>query len=289
MSEWRIEGIEHAVRVVAGSGEWVPLVLDSPHSGSSYPRDFNASAPVHSLRSAEDLLVDRLFDPGASGALMLAAEFPRIYIDPNRALEDIDVTLIDGEWPYPAAPGEKNALGKGLIWRRCIDGTPVYDRLLVPDEVSARIDRCWRPYRGLLERALDQAHARAGAVWHINCHSMPSLWPPGLPGEGTPVEADFLLGDRDGTTCDAAFTQRVREILEGAGFSVAVNDRFKGVDIVERCGRPADNRHSLQIEIVRDRYMDEQALAPNSGYDAIRDVLMRVLTTLSSELVPSSA
>ena len=285
MHTWRLSSIPGVVRVNAGRGRWVPLVLDSPHSGDDYPGDFDPRAPMASIRSAEDRLVDALFDPIESGAVMLAAEFPRAYIDPNRPLDDLDVDMLATSWPHAVNPGQKSALGKGLIWRLCLDGSPIYDRLLATHEVTTRIDRYWRPYRTLLDEALDQAHRHCGAVWHINCHSMPSRWPPGMPGEGTPVDADFLLGDRDGTTCDAAFTARVQRILEGDGYRVAVNDRFKGVDIVRTAGDPARGRHSLQIEVVRDRYMDEKTFEPHDGFDRVRATLRTLIQTLSEELV----
>ena len=69
--------------------------------------------------------------------------------------------------------------------------------------------------------------------------------------------ADFVLGDRDGTTCDPAFTRLVADAARAFGYSVAINDPYKGVEIVRKHGRPAENRHSLQVEIKRTLYMDE--------------------------------
>ncbi len=62
------------------------------------------------------------------------------------------------------------------------------------------------------------------------------------------------------------FTLIVASVLEDTGYSVAINDPYKGVEIVRRHGRPAENRHSLQVEINRRLYMDEETLAPNAGY-----------------------
>jgi N-formylglutamate amidohydrolase len=267
--------------VVDGDGPWAPVILDSPHSGVEYPADFCTSAPRELLRRGEDFMVDALFDPAGTGARMIAARFPRTYIDPNRPVDDIDGALLGEPWPVdtlgPLNPGPKSAVGKGLIWRLCIGGAPLYERGLRVHEVVGRIERYWRPYRALLARSLDAAHARAGGVWHINCHSMPSIWPEGVEGAGTPVEADFLLGDRDGTTCGRAFRDLVHEVLAGQGFKVAVNDRFKGVDIVACSGDPVGNRHSLQIEVVRDRYMDEARFEPNEGFEAVRGALAVLL------------
>ena len=89
-----------------------------------------------------------------------------------------------------------------------------------------------------------------------------------LSGDPGRERADFVLGDRDGTTCEPAFTQLVARTVRDAGYSVAINDPYKGVELVRKHGRPAEQRHSLQIEIKRTLYMDEQTLQPNAGYDA---------------------
>ena len=39
----------------------VPLVLDSPHSGSVYPEEFAYRCPLPMLRRAEDAYVDELY------------------------------------------------------------------------------------------------------------------------------------------------------------------------------------------------------------------------------------
>ena len=84
------------------------------------------------------------------------------------------------------------------------------------------------------------------------------------------ARADFVLGDRDGTTCAAEFTALRRTTLFTArGYRVAVNDPYKGVEIVRRHGRPHAARHSLQVEINRRLYMDERTLARNAGYAAL--------------------
>jgi N-formylglutamate amidohydrolase len=77
-----------------------------------------------------------------------------------------------------------------------------------------------------------------------------------------------------------AFTAFVAETLRGCGYDVAVNDPYKGVELVRRHGRPAERRHSLQIEINRGLYMDEQTLAPDAGYDKLAADLARLVDAL---------
>src|SRR5215813_8497036 len=98
--------------------EEVPLVFDSPHSGSSYPDDFRFSCPLNVLRAAEDTYVDELYASAPQlGATLIGALFPRSYLDPNRAVDDLDVALIDGPWPMPLAPSHRTRAGLGLVRR----------------------------------------------------------------------------------------------------------------------------------------------------------------------------
>ena len=252
----------------------VPLVLDSPHSGTEYPEDFRARATREQLRQAEDSFVDELYGSGpASGATLIAARFPRSYIDPNRSFLDIDASLMDEPWPGPAIPSRKTQLGIGLIWRLLDTGEPIYARKLTVEEVKQRIVRYHQPYQRAVKDALDQAFDHFGAVWHINCHSMSAL--SGTISEEGPgrSRADFVLGDRDGTTCEAEFTAFVAEALKGMGYSVKVNDPYKGVELVRAFSDPKAGRHSLQIEVNRKLYMDERTRLKTPGFAALeRDI-----------------
>lgn len=254
----------------------LPLVLDSPHSGTAYPADFGAIAPMHLLRNAEDTHVHRLFgDAVGLGAVLLHALFPRIYVDANRAADDMDPAQIDGTPPWPLNPGPKSLSGIGLCWTRVPpDGGPLYAAPLSAQALRHRVDTYYRPYHQALDALLDGSHARWGQVWHLNCHSMPNL-PSAMNRSETDTgpRADFVLGDRDGTTCAPNFTETVREFLAGRGYSVKVNDPYKGVELVRRHGRPAEGRHSLQVEVNRRIYMDDATRNPNAAFDTTRATL----------------
>jgi N-formylglutamate deformylase len=264
-------------------GSVAPLVLDSPHSGEEYPADFDNALPLAELRKAEDTHVARLWS-GARlhGATLIEATFPRAYIDPNRSLDDVDMALFaPGQcWPGPVTPSRKTEQGIGLVWRLGRHGVPLYRRWLTVTEVRSRVERCYLPYHAALDVALDERHAAFGQVWHLNCHSMPAVGDV-LADDPGRERADIVLGDREGTTCTPAFTTTVRELFERRGYHVAVNDPYKGVEIVRRHGRPAAGRHSLQVEIKRTLYMDEATLEPNAGFSR----LVRDLTDVTSALV----
>lgn len=260
----------------------VALVLDSPHSGIQFPADFDAAVSEFDLREGEDCFVDELYMPATElGVALLAAQTPRTYLDPNRHAGDIDLDLIEGGvWPHVHVPSGKARIGKALIWRTLDDGREIYGRKLKVDEVLGRIERCHAPYHRALRELMDRAHARFGTVYHINCHSMNSVaGKMGEGSEGTP-RADFVLGDRDGTTCDPAFTKVVRATLSAMGHSVSVNDPYKGVELVRAYSKPAAGRHSLQLEINKQLYMDEDRRERSAGFGPLQRKLNALIEAI---------
>jgi len=198
------------------------LVLDSPHSGFEFPADFDAVVSEFDLRDGEDCFVDELYLPAVEhGVPLLAARYPRTYLDPNRHAADVDLDLLDGPWPHEHRPSGKARIGKSLIWRTLDDGRPIYRRRLTVDEVQRRIARYHAPYHAALRGLLDAAHRRFGIVYHVNCHSMkPVAGRQSDDGEGS-VRADFVLGDRDRTSCEPGFTEFARATLATRSMNAA--------------------------------------------------------------------
>ena len=260
----------------------VALLLDSPHSGHDFPADFDAALSEFDLRDGEDSLVDELYLPSTElGVALIAAQFPRTYLDPNRHAGDIDLDLIDGgRWPHERVPSGKAEIGKALLWRTLDDGRAIYARKLGVAEVESRIQRCHAPYHGALTRWIAATHARFGVSYHINCHSMNEV--AGVQGEGGrgSRRADFVLGDRDGSTCESGFTAFVRRWLEAAGYDVKVNDPYKGVELVRAYSDPPNGRHSLQLEINKRLYMDERSRTRHAGFDALQKNLRALIGAL---------
>jgi N-formylglutamate deformylase len=267
------------VRVLAGS---TPLVLDSPHSGICYPEDFAHACDPLELRRAEDTHVEKLYDfAPALGAAWVEALFPRSYLDTNRNTTEIDPAMFDAPWPgevsQDPAVQSKVRLGKGLVWRYTDDGKPLYDRTLTVAEVQARIDHCWTPYHAAVAGAIDAAHARHGYSIHLNCHSMPAIAASHATDFPGMAHADFVIGDRDGSTADPLLSRLLCERLGELGYRVEYNHPYKGVELVRRYGNPARGRHSIQVEINRKLYMDEATLQPHAGFAQLREHLRAII------------
>jgi N-formylglutamate amidohydrolase len=133
-----------------------------------------------------------------------------------------------------------------------------------------------------LTAAIEAAYAKHGGVAHVNCHSMPAVagalsWV--KVGTSFP---DIVLGDRDGSTCAPEMTQLLHDAFLAEGLSVAINDPYKGVELVKRFGKPRANRHSIQIEINRKLYMNEATRERNANYGALKASLARAIKKLAA-------
>ena len=261
----------------------LPLVLDSPHSGHDFPHDFGAAVSEAELREGEDCFVDELYAGGPEmGAPLLAALWPRTYLDPNRNAGDIDLELLREPWSGEYRPSGKAKVGKALIWRTLEDGRPIYARKMSVETVVKRIEKFHAPYHVAIQELIKKSQDRFGKSYHINCHSMRAVaGKQSDDGEGS-ARADFVLGDRDGTSCDPAFTGFVRTTLEAMGYKVKVNDPYKGVELVRAYSDPKAGRHSLQIEINKRLYMDEASLQKTAGFALLQKNLSALLREIKT-------
>jgi N-formylglutamate amidohydrolase len=257
------------------------LLYDSPHSGRHYPSDFASKASRLELRRGEDAYVDELLSAApALGAYLLVGNYPRCYIDVNRSESDIDAALLSEPWPEPLEPTDKSVRGLGLIRRYVVPGVEAQARPLTVSEVRSRIDRVYRPYHAALTALIDEIHASHGVVWHIDWHSMKSVgneMTPDGPGARRP---DFVVSDREGASASSDVTDVVVRGLAEMGYRVAVNDPYKGGTIVRRIGSPARGIHSVQVEINRALYLDEQLVEMTPAADQLAanlDRLTRIL------------
>lgn len=272
--------------VIAGKGApSSALVFDSPHSWRDWPEaDTPCIAPEATLLTTLDAFVDELWSEAAEGhAPMLAAHFHRAYIDANRARDDIDADLLDAPWPGLLKPTGKSAAGMGLIRRYALPGIPLYaDRLSVA-QVQQRIEQLYDPYHAELARRIDAAAERFGFACHIDCHSMKSVGN-AMNVDNGQARPDVVVSDRDGTSASPVFTRYVAAGLEALGYRVQLNTPYKGAELVRRHGRPAAGRHSIQIEINRALYMDEQRVVRHAGYAKLTANLTRFVRQLRQDL-----
>ncbi|HZP85647.1 MAG TPA: N-formylglutamate amidohydrolase [Burkholderiales bacterium] len=247
----------------------IPLVFDSPHSGWCMPRQ-KPAASTAVLATSCDAFVDELFGRAREvGAGLLAARFPRWLVDANRARDDLDPSMIVGEPLHPLRPSAKSGHGMGVLRQLALPGIPVYAAPLAAADAEALLCAFWDPYHAALRSMLDDLHARHGAVWHINCHSMKSVGNEMNDDLGA-ERPDFVISDRRGKTSAPEFVEFVADALREPGYAVQVNDPYVGAELIAAYSNPDAQRHSIQIEINRRLYMDEASLRKHEGFERLR-------------------
>jgi N-formylglutamate deformylase len=265
--------------------EALPLLFDSPHSGRHYPIDWVTPLSRLDLRMGEDAYVDELIgDAPMHGVTLIAAQFPRCYIDVNREVDDIDPELIAEPWPGPTPlhPTEKSRKGLGLIRRFVVPGKAIIERPLTVADVQSRIDRIYTPYHRALVEQRNLLRERFGFVWHVDWHSMKSRGNAMTPdGEGT-MRPDMVVGDLDGKSADRRLVDIVVSHLQQRGYRVTVNDPYKGATIVRRYGDPARGCSTIQIEVNRALYLDEPRVEPTPGFAKLKQSLDSLMGALAA-------
>tara|TARA_E500000331_G_scaffold179925_1_gene173284 strand:+ start:1954 stop:2820 length:867 start_codon:yes stop_codon:yes gene_type:complete len=273
------EGTYEPVTVINPKVRAVPVFFDSPHSGSMYPDDFRAAANHLTLRRMEDAFVDELFEAAPNcGAILIAARFPRGYIDPNRSDDDIDPNALS-DWRGKANPTSKSEKGKGLIWTHVHGLQSLYNRKITDFEINHRIETYWRPYHAAVHNAYETLYAQFGCVFHLNCHSMRSMGNQhGV--NGVVSRPDFVISDHDGTSSESAFLDTVITYLRETGANVDVNQPFKGAELTKRYSDPSCNKHALQIEINRGLYMNETTVEKSTNFENMRTTMSGLAQTI---------
>jgi len=252
----------------------VPFVFASPHSGRCYPASFIAQSRLSAtnLRRSEDAFVDELFCGAvALGAPMIAARFPRAFLDANRAPSEIDSAMFEGALPVAVdSPSPRVAAGLGVIPRIVRDGAEIYRAKLPPRDAEERLARLYRPYHAALSQLVEETKARFGVAVVIDCHSMPSV--AAIP--------DVVLGDRYGMAAAPVVTRAAELAFEAQGFSHARNAPYAGGYTTNLHGRRDRDVHALQVEVNRALYLDEERIAKGPCFEPVHARLTEALTRL---------
>jgi N-formylglutamate deformylase len=272
-------------RLALPAAQRAPIILTSPHSGRHYPAAFLASSRLDAtaIRRSEDSFVDELFGAAPSlGIPLLAAEFPRAYCDVNREPWELDPAMFRDSLPdYVNAASPRVVAGLGTIARIVGTGEPIYRQKMLFAEAQARITACWQPYHDTLQALIDSTLRKFGMCLVLDCHSMPST--PGQRGSLRPP--DVILGDVHGTSCAPQMAGFIETKLTRLGLRVRRNDPYAGGYITRHYGRPRDNVHAAQIEVLRALYMDEAKFEKTERFHTLAETVLKLLSALADVAV----
>ena len=199
-----------------------PVVFNSPHSGSSYPRDFLAVSrlDIATLRRSEDSFVDELaLGVVRRGYPLMRAHFPRCYVDVNREPYELDPRMFDGRLPsFANTRSMRVAGGLGTIARVVGDAQEIYGQRIPVDHAIRRIETLYKPYHRALRRLFTRIHRDFGVAVLIDCHSMPSTagskyQPRAERGFGRPLRNKLRTGGGRNDRDDVARARAIRSAV----------------------------------------------------------------------------
>lgn len=263
----------------------LPLVMSSPHSGAVYPESFVAQSQLDALglRRSEDCFMDQVAGAAANlGVPVVAANFPRVFLDPNREPYELDPTMFAGPTPSHIRGNSTRVKGGlGTIARTVGSGHTIYRDKLSYEEAEWRIEHFYRPYHATLQRLLEETAMRFGFAILIDWHSMPSAAVRRAAGlTGRTILPDLVLGDRFGRSCGRAVVRGVEEVADTHGFLTARNAPYAGGHITAHYGRPQSGVHAVQVEVNRALYMDEEKYQPLAGLERLTHLAYGVAQSL---------
>ena len=224
-----------------------PLLVSLPHVGTQIspevaPRLVPRALAVENTDWHLECIY--AFASDELGASLLVPRYSRFVVDLNRPPENT-----------PMYPGVNNT---ELCPTRFFSGDALYRDACAPSEaeVTARVQRYWRPYHDALAGELARLKGEHGHALLWDGHSIQSELPWLFEGRLPALN----LGTAGGASCAAALRARAIEVLAAQHhFSHVVDGRFKGGYITRHYGRPAIGQHAVQLEMCWSCYMAEVA------------------------------
>ncbi len=262
-----------------------PIVLSSPHAGNIFPAEFleNSALTEHELRISEDCFVtDLVKEASNAGMPLLSLNLPRTFIDVNRDKIELDESMFYNAPKTTDINSRRCRVGLGVLHRVVYQNKNIYDGLLNYNEAQERIKNVYEPYHKRLKQLVDRCVRKFGFCFLIDCHSMPSMIC-NIMNESKPL--DFCICNLFDESCPHEVSQNLYQSLEAKGFRTEFNRPYAGAFITFNYCQPRKNIYTLQIEINRETYMDEQSYQKTSNFQNVSSCICQSLIELGNFLL----
>ena len=264
-----------------------PLVLSIPHCGTVFPEEFlKAVRPdVQTLRKNEDIFVYDLLKPAIDEAKITAVKLNlnRAFIDVNRAKVELDPNMF---FDYPREDiglnQQRSRYGLGIIHKVTADSQPIYAGKISYKEAEERIKNVYDVYHQTLKNLIERTIAKFGFCLVLDCHSMPSKIC-SIISESPRI--DFCLGNLFEQSCPNKISFYVENELVKREYYVSKNRPYSGAFITFNYCEPRKQSYTLQLEINRVIYADENTLEKNVNFQRVSYDLGKVVTQLANFLL----
>ncbi len=258
------------------------LMMTVPHSGEVIPPEANWLKGIDPLVLLTDVdrFVDQLYGPASQSLQipMKVMEIHRYVVDLNRLPSDVDASSVSG-----APSGAPGAYASGFHWVKTTRGQVLLSRPLSPELHEDLVNRYFTPFHRQIQEMEAQLVDRGGLPrFHLDVHSMPSV-ARGVHRDAGQTRPDVVVSDCSGRSCSAEFKDRVIQAFEMNGFRVTYNWPYLGGRMTETYGKPQEEKHSIQIELNRALYMDEETKEKKSQFSELSGRLTKVLNWIQGQ------
>lgn len=233
-----------------------PLFVSIPHSGEKIPKEATwlLNKEQHILLCDIDRFVDQLYLP-----VIKKNKIPSIYsfchryaLDLNRLETDISKETVIG---IKDKISTNSGLASGLYWTKTTKGDLLLSSPLDWATHSTLLDKIYYPFHEAIESYQKIFLKNFKEVYHLDLHSMPSYGTLAHRDNGK-KRPEVVISDLDGKSCSTPFVNLVKKAFNNY-FEVSYNWPYKGGGVTRKHASPEKNCHTIQIELRRDLYMDE--------------------------------
>ena len=262
-----------------------PIVLSSPHAGNLFPKEFleNSVLTKSELRSSEDSFVTELVKEASNAGIpLLSLNISRTFIDVNRDKIELDETMFFDAPKNNDINSRRCRVGLGVLHRVVYHNKNIYDGLLSYKEALERINNVYDPYHKRLKQLVDKCVRKFGFCLLLDCHSMPSMIC-NIMNESKAL--DFCICNLFDESCPTEISQNFYNSLANQDIRVEFNKPYAGAFITFNYCQPRKNIYTLQLEINRSIYMDEQTHDKNIDFQSVAHHISQSIISLGNFLL----
>jgi len=260
--------------IIESRAKRVPIIVSVPHCGTEFPPEVINDYVPEMVEAPDDTdwFVHELYNFASElGVTIIHAKYSRWVIDLNRDPQSTPL-YTDGR------------IITGLTTTTDFFGKAIYNsEEVIPNqkEVERRLETYYWPYYSKVQSLLDERKTEFGKVLLWDAHSIRRL----VPTIREDPFPDMILGNNDGKTADSSLIKSTLNNLKSGEYGVNHNTPFKGGHITRYFGKPTEQQHSLQLEMNKILYMDDnETQFDEERADRMRSVLKRTFNSLITEL-----
>ncbi len=230
--------------------------ISIPHSGERVPEEASwlKSLPEVILMRDVDRYVDQLYKSVIDELKIpsIVTQWHRYAVDLNRLPGDVDANSVENH-ANPAG-----TFTQGLHWVKTTKGEELISKPISQETHELLIQKYFQPFHEGVAKLFSEFKAEGfKRVFHLDAHSMPSR---GTKAHRDPGQdrKEIVVSDFLGKSCSNEFKELVIEAFTQAGFDVGYNFPYIGGRVTQTYGHPEKGQESIQVELNRKLYMNEE-------------------------------